>query len=82
MSNAEAMRFLKDANSKHGLRQTMEGASNPEAFIQIVKQLGYNFETKELEEVAHQQSEGITTRRSTGVWHWLRTVNWIDRTQS
>ncbi len=82
MSKDEAIRFLQDANYQHDLREKLEQAANPEQFLQMVKNLGYDFETEELEEVAHEQSQGITTRRSTGVWHWLRTVHWIDRSQS
>lgn len=82
MSQEEVMRFLKDVNQDHDLRTSLEEAADPQAFIQMVHQLGYQFEAGELEEVAHEQSQGIITRRPTGVWHWLRTVNWIDRSQT
>ncbi|MBP0030742.1 Nif11-like leader peptide family natural product precursor [Roseofilum sp. Guam] len=89
MSKEEVIRFLHEVmdNEKpehQDLREALEEATNPEAFIQIVNKEGYDFEIVELEEVAHEQGEakGITIRRPTGVWHWLRNVNWLDRTKT
>ena len=77
MSKKNASQFLVDAAQNRTLRETLETATNAEEFLNIAHQLGYAFTTEELSNVIHDCSEGIKVRRTTGVWPWLRHVNWI-----
>jgi len=77
MSKKNAGQFLADAAQNITLRETLEGATNAEDFLNIAHQLGYTFTKAELDDVIHFYSEGIKVRRSTGVWPWLRNVHWI-----
>ena len=77
MTKKNAGQFLADAAQNRTLRETLEGATNAEDFLNIAHQLGYTFTSEELGDVIHFYSEGIQVRRSTGVWPWLRSVNWV-----
>ena len=77
MSKKNAGQFLTDAAQNRTLRETLEGAISAEDFLNIAQQLGYTFTKEELGDVIHFYSEGIEVRRSTGVWPWLRSVNWV-----
>jgi len=44
----------------------------------LLLELGYSFTTEELLAVVKEHSEGVT-RRKTGIWQWLRSVNWIEK---
>lgn len=77
MSKKNASQFLSDAAQNRTLRETLETANNAEEFLNISQQLGYTFTKEELSNVIHDSSEGIKVRRITGVWPWLRHVNWI-----
>ncbi len=77
MSKKNASQFLADAAQNQTLRETLETATNAEEFLNIARQLGYTFTTEELSKVVNDYSEGIKVRRNTGVWPWLRHVNWI-----
>lgn len=77
MSKKNAGQFLNDAAQDTSLRATLEVANNAEEFLNIAHKLGYTFTTEDLSEVVHQYSAGIRVRRNTGVWPWLRSVNWI-----
>jgi predicted ribosomally synthesized peptide with nif11-like leader len=81
MSIESATQFLKDVNWSWDLREKFQEVATPEEFIDVATQLGYNFTTEELEQIAHEYSEGAKVRRGYGVWAWLRTVNWIRRDQ-
>ncbi|MFB2934894.1 Nif11-like leader peptide family natural product precursor [Aerosakkonemataceae cyanobacterium BLCC-F154] len=77
MTKESAYQFLEDATSDFSLREKMTAASNPEEFIKMAETLGYNFTSQELRDVISEHSENVTLRRQTGVWPWLRHVNWI-----
>ncbi|MCL6435362.1 MAG: Nif11-like leader peptide family natural product precursor [Leptolyngbyaceae cyanobacterium HOT.MB2.61] len=77
MSIESANRFLEAVAYDETLRSKFEGVSSPEDFLRITEQLGYSFTTEELMAIAKEQSQGVTIRRSTGVWKWLRSVKWI-----
>ncbi len=77
MRKKNASQFLADAAQNRTLRETLETATNAEDFLDIAHQLGYTFTKEDLSNVIHDCSEGIKVRRNTGVWPWLRNVNWI-----
>lgn len=77
MSIENAHRFLEAVASDETLREKFEQASSPEEFNQVAQQLGYSFSNEELMTLAHQLSEGVELRRMTGVWKWLRRINWV-----
>ena len=77
MSIESASRFLEAAASDEGLRRKFEGVEGPDDFLKMTEQLGYSFTTDELMAIAHEQSQGVEVRRSTGVWKWLRGINWV-----
>lgn len=77
MSKESAHKFLEDATSDLSLREKMKEASSPEDFIKIAEKLNYTFTTQELRDVIAEHSENVTMRRHTGIWPWLRDVNWI-----
>ncbi len=77
MSIESANRFLEAVAYDEALRSKFEGVSSPEDFLRITEQLGYSFTTEELMAIAKEQSQGVTIRRGTGVWKWLRSVKWI-----
>jgi predicted ribosomally synthesized peptide with nif11-like leader len=76
MSKESATQFLRDATNKMELRDKFKEVADAREFIQVASQLGYDFTTEELKEVVTEHSQGITVRRHTGVWPWLRTVPW------
>ncbi|MFO8039774.1 MAG: Nif11-like leader peptide family natural product precursor [Sodalinema sp.] len=82
MSVKNAEQFLKDALHNPELRAAFEDAKTPQDFFQISESLGYDFSSQDLETVISQHSQGVQIRRRTGIWHWLRTVNWIDRQEA
>ncbi|QZZ22843.1 Nif11-like leader peptide family natural product precursor [Leptothermofonsia sichuanensis E412] len=77
MSIESANRFLEAVADDEELRNKFEGVSNPEDFLRVTEQLGYSFTTDELMAIAREQSQGVTIRRGTGVWRWLRTIKWV-----
>ncbi len=77
MSTESANRFLEAIASDETLRDRFEGVTNPDDFLRITEQLGYSFTTAELMALAKEQSQGVLVRRGTGVWKWLRGVNWV-----
>ena len=79
MSVKSATRFLNAVAQDQGLRNRFVAVQSPDEFIQVSHQLGYSFTTAELKTVVSRRSRGVVIRRQTGVWPWLRSVNWIDR---
>ena len=79
MSVKSATRFLNAVAQDHTLREKFIEAQSPDEFLEISHQLGYSFTTAELKKVITLKSRGIVVRRQTGVWKWLRGVNWIER---
>lgn len=77
MSIESAARFLEAVAYDETLRDKFEGVSGPEDFLRVTEQLGYSFTTDELMAIAREQSQGVTVRRGTGVWKWLRSVKWV-----
>jgi len=77
MSIESANRFLEAVAYDEALRHKFEGVTGPEDFLKITEQLGYSFTTEELMSLAKEQSLGVSVRRGTGVWKWLRGVKWV-----
>jgi predicted ribosomally synthesized peptide with nif11-like leader len=77
MSLESATRFLEAAAHDEDLRERFEQVQSPEEFLNVIEQLGYSFTTDELMILAKEQSQGIAVRRTTGVWKWLRHINWV-----
>lgn len=77
MSIESANRFLEAVAYDETLREKFEGITSPEEFLRITEQLGYSFTTDELMSIAREQSQGVLVRRTTGVWKWLRGINWV-----
>jgi len=77
MSLESASRFLEAVAYDEALRERFDHMQGPKEFLKITEQLGYSFTTEELMSLAREQSEGITVRRHTGVWKWLRGINWV-----
>jgi len=77
MSQASAKQFLHDAINDLTLREKFAEVRTPASFIDTASELGYTFSTAELETVVKEYSQGVETRRATGIWPWLRTIPWI-----
>lgn len=77
MSLENANLFLESAAQDAKLRAKFETATNPEEFIKVASESGYEFTTEELKEAVTELSKGVILRRKTGVWPWLRTVKWV-----
>ena len=77
MSRESAENFLEAATVDSILRDKLTAAGNFEEFVQIAQSIGYNFTAQELKLVIKEHSEGVTMRRKTGVWPWLRHFSWI-----
>jgi predicted ribosomally synthesized peptide with nif11-like leader len=79
MSVKSAQRFLECVAHDGDLRHRFEAASNCGDFLSVAQEMGYSFTSDELMQVASQLSEGIDLRRPTGVWKWLRAVEWLPQ---
>jgi predicted ribosomally synthesized peptide with nif11-like leader len=77
MSIESASRFLEAIAYDEQLRDKFETVQCPDEFLKMTEQLGYCFTTEELMALAKEQSQGVVVRRNTGVWKWLRGINWI-----
>lgn len=77
MSMQNATRFLEAISQDETLREQFVRVSNSDEFLDVCKKLGYSFTTEELKNLVSEQSQGVLVRRSTGVWKWLRSVNWL-----
>ncbi|MBC7516021.1 MAG: Nif11-like leader peptide family natural product precursor [Alkalinema sp. FL-bin-369] len=77
MSIKSAARFLSAASKDQVLRDRFSAVESPEDFLCVSQQMGYSFTTDELKKLVVRQSRSVQIRRDTGVWHWLRNVNWI-----
>lgn len=82
MSVESATRFLRAIAQDESIRERFDAVRSPDEFLKISDQLGYCFTTAELKEIVAEQSKDVVVRRSTGVWKWLRNVNWLERQQS
>jgi predicted ribosomally synthesized peptide with nif11-like leader len=81
MSVESATRFLRAVAQDESIRERFDAVRSPDEFLKISDQLGYCFTTAELKEIVAEQSKDVLVRRSTGVWKWLRNVNWLERQQ-
>ncbi len=79
MSIESAIRFLDTVTDDETLRRQFEHAQTPADFLSLVQEMGFNFTTQELIQAVKENSAGVETRRHTGVWKWLRQVNWVAR---
>jgi predicted ribosomally synthesized peptide with nif11-like leader len=77
MSKESAKQFLQDAVKSMPLREKFSDVRTPKEFLDTAQMLGYNFTTEELESIVKEASQGVETRRPTGIWPWLRTIPWI-----
>ncbi len=82
MSRESASEFLAHAARDANLQGCFNAVSNARDFIKVAEEWGYSFTTEELREVIQEHSQGVTIRRKTGVWRWLRTVPWMESVQS
>lgn len=80
MSVESASRFLTVAAQDQLIRERFTAVTSPEEFLKISDQLGYSFTIAELEQLIRESSQDAEVRRSTGVWKWLRNINWLERT--
>ncbi len=79
MYNKNVNIFLKDAAQDPNLRERCKLAASQKEFIKVASDLGYTFTIEMLASVVQEHSEGVVLRRQTGIWPWLRSVNWIER---
>ena len=77
MSKESANKFLEDIAHHHDLRNQFQNVETPQDFIQVAQSLGYQFTSDELKETVKEHSQGVEIRRKTGIWPWLRSVQWI-----
>lgn len=82
MSIESASRFLRAAAQDQTIREKFAAANSPAEFLQVSDQMGYCFTTTELEALIRELSQEAMVRRLTGVWKWLRNVNWIEKSHN
>lgn len=82
MSKESASEFLAHAARNADLQACFSAVSNSQDFIKVAEEWGYSFTSEELSEVVREHSQGVTLRRKTGVWKWLRSVPWMDSMKS
>jgi transposase len=76
MSIESANRLLTAAAQDEQIRDRFTTVSTQADFLQTSERLGYCFTATEFAEVIAAHSQGILRRRTTGVWRWLREINW------
>ncbi len=57
MTQQNAARFLKAVKENQALKQRLNATDNPEAFIKLAKESGYDFSEEELEREISQLSD-------------------------
>lgn len=77
MSAQSAARFLFAATHDQSLRNCFTAVQSPDEFVHVSQRLGYRFTKAELKTLVCEHSQDVLCRRSTGVWKWLRDVNWM-----
>jgi predicted ribosomally synthesized peptide with nif11-like leader len=77
MSKESATRFLKAVSQDEDLRNRFSEVASAEDFLSLSDHLGFCFTTAELKELVRGQSEEVKVRRTTGVWKWLRSLEWL-----
>ncbi|MBW4682877.1 MAG: Nif11-like leader peptide family natural product precursor [Microcoleus vaginatus WJT46-NPBG5] len=78
MSKQSATQFLSVAARDSDVQENFKSVNNPQEFVKVAEELGYSFTPEELKDVVKEHSEGVTLRRKTGIWNWLRHVKWIE----
>jgi predicted ribosomally synthesized peptide with nif11-like leader len=76
MSKKTANQFLEAAAVDATFREQFKSATNVDEFIKIAQDLGYSFSPEDLNAIVQEFSGETTLRRKTGIWPWLRLVNW------
>ncbi|HEY9851591.1 MAG TPA: Nif11-like leader peptide family natural product precursor [Leptolyngbyaceae cyanobacterium] len=76
MSRDSAEKFLEAATEDSTLREKLKSANSLQDFIDVAETMGYSFTNHELKAVIKENSEGVTMRRKTGIWPWLRQFSW------
>ncbi len=79
MSVESASRFLTVVAQDQLIREKFTAVTSPEEFLKISDQLGYSFTIAELKQLVQELSQDAGVRRSTGVWKWLRNINWLHK---
>jgi predicted ribosomally synthesized peptide with nif11-like leader len=79
MSIKSAARFLSAASQDQEIRDRFQLVESPDDFLCVSQEMGYSFTTAELKKIITLKSRNIQVRRTTGVWRWLRQVNWVER---
>lgn len=79
MSVESASRFLTVVAQDQLIREKFTAVTSPEEFLKISDQLGYSFTIAELKQLVQEFSQDAGVRRSTGVWKWLRNINWLHK---
>jgi predicted ribosomally synthesized peptide with nif11-like leader len=77
MSLESATRFLIAIAQDESMREKFAQVRSAEEFLSVSDQLGYRFTTSQLKQVIAQESQNVILRRQTGVWRWLRNVEWM-----
>lgn len=77
MSTRGASDFLEAVSHNEELREKFATVNSPDEFLEVSRQLGYSFTTEELLTLVRERSKGVLVRRNTGVWKWLRSINWV-----
>jgi predicted ribosomally synthesized peptide with nif11-like leader len=78
MSLENASQFLQAVARDQVLRDRFTPLQSSEEFLDIAHQLGYSFTIAQLKQVASDHSQNHKLRRSTGVWRWLRQMQWFS----
>ncbi len=79
MSIKSAARFLSAASQDQEMRDRFQSVKSPEDFLSVSQEMGYSFTTAELKKIITLKSRNIQVRRTTGIWRWLRQINWVER---
>jgi predicted ribosomally synthesized peptide with nif11-like leader len=77
MSLESATRFLIAIAQDESMREKFAQVRSAEEFLSVSDQLGYHFTTSQLKQVIAQESQNVILRRQTGIWRWLRNVEWM-----
>lgn len=77
MSRESAEQFLEAATEDGTLREKLKSVHSLQDFINVAETMGYSFTSHELKSVIKENSEGVTMRRKTGIWPWLRQFSWV-----
>ena len=77
MSTENAEQFLELITEDAALRDKLTGIASFDEFVNVAQSMGYEFSKHELKIIIKENSEGVTMRRKTGIWPWLRQFSWL-----